>query len=381
MQAVAQSAPAAIPQAVAADRVEESPLLVFVETTRACDLACARCSRIAEGQRHRRELSTADSKALLDDLARFARLPLVVLSGGDPMKRGDLAGLVAHGAGRGLTMALMASSTPLVTRDALSRLADSGLSRLSVGLDGATAGSHDSWRGVRGSFDKSLEILSDARDSGLSVQVCTTVHRGNADELPQMAGLLEGSGIASWSLSFLVPVDGLPDASRIPAEKYEEVFALLSRQSKRRSFVIRTMEAPHYGRFLMQQRHRGADASAATASAGAVGRAAVQDGGGALFVASDGSIQPGGFLPLVCGRFPDDSVVDVYQRHPLLRALRNRDGLRGKCGACEFRRVCGGSRARAFAVSGDPLASDPDCAWLPRGWKRPTLRSVGAARA
>lgn len=262
-------------------------------------------------------------------------------------------------------------------------LADAGLSRLAVSIDGASAASHDALRGVPGSFQRSLEILADARACGLPLQVNTTVHRGNVDELPALADLLDGYGIVLWSVFFLVPVGRALADRRIEPPQYEEVFALLAREARRRTYVIKTTEAPHYRRFVMQQRklarRRGDAGAAGGAGVMPVGMMGTNDGNGVLFVGHTGLIQPSGFLPIACGRFPRDSIVDVYQNNAMLRSLRDSDRFGGKCGACEFRGVCGGSRARAFALTGDALGSDPDCVYLPPAWLRSGLHLAHGA--
>jgi len=379
----------------ARDGFDQSPLVVFYETTQACDLVCAHCRACAQPRRNPGELSPQQARGVLDELRRFPEPPLVVLTGGDPMKRPDVFDLVAHGSAQGLSMAMTPSATPLVTRDALLRLADSGLSRLAVSIDGANARSHDGLRGVPGSFARSLEILADARACGLSLQVNTTVHRGNVGELLELANLLDDFGIVMWSVFFLVPVGRALADARIEPEKYEEVFALLAREARRRSYVIKTTEAPHYRRFVLQQRkqsrhggyRRGVAQNAATpapmpamaGTTGATGMSGTNDGNGVLFIGHTGLIQPSGFLPLPCGRFPADSIVEVYQEHALFRALRDSDHFSGKCGVCEFRSICGGSRARTFALTGDALSSDPDCAYQPPLWRRTRLHALEAA--
>jgi AdoMet-dependent heme synthase len=356
-----------------------SPFVVFYELTQACDLVCAHCRACAQPARNPAELSPRIASALLDDLARFPRPPLVVLTGGDPMKRPDVFDLVAHGTSRGLSMAMTPSATPLVTRDVLRRLASAGLSRLAVSIDGASADSHDRLRGVPGSFARSLEILIDARMCGLPLQVNTTVHGGNVGELPEIADLVDPYDLALWSVFFLVPVGRAMADARIRPEQYEEVFALLRREAAKRSYAIKTTEAPHYRRFVLQEQKRarresrGAERTPASAATGMMG---TNDGNGVLFVGHTGHIQPSGFLPLPCGRFPEQSVVEVYQSHPLFRSLRDSDGFSGKCGVCEFRSLCGGSRARAFALTGDSTGSDPDCAYVPPLWNRRASQSV-----
>ncbi len=361
-------------------RFAESPLVAFYEITQACDLVCAHCRACAQPARHPQELSPELALAVLDDLARFPDPPLVVLTGGDPMKRPDVFDIVRHAAGLGMSVAMTPSATPLVTREAIAELAESGLTRIAVSIDGADARTHDDLRGVPGSFSRSLDILSDARACGLSVQVNTTVHRGNLDQLGRMAGMLETRGLSLWSVFFLVPVGRAAAEQRIAPEQYEEAFALLARESRRHRYVIKTTEAPHYRRFVLQQRklrHRGSGnrERSEVADMGSPGMMGTNDGNGVVFVGHTGMIQPSGFLPIPCGRFPDDSIVDVYQDHPLMRSLRDADGFSGKCGICEYRSVCGGSRARSFALTGDALGSDPDCVYLPPAWRR---RETGA---
>ncbi|MFN2425435.1 MAG: TIGR04053 family radical SAM/SPASM domain-containing protein [Candidatus Binatia bacterium] len=389
MLSVSPSIPPVRARPLASRDFGAGPLVVFYETTQACDLVCTHCRASAQPNRNRWELTPAQACGLLDELCRFDEPPLVVLTGGDPMKRPDIHEIVEHGVSRGLSMSMTPSATPLVTKAALGRLADAGLSRLAVSIDGANAASHDALRGVPGSFARSLEILADARACGLSLQVNTTVHRGNVDELPALADLLDGYGIVLWSVFFLVPVGRGLAERRIDPERYEEVFALLAREARRRSYLIKTTEAPHYRRFVLQKRKaarrrerglaatnvagkataNGPDTNAATGVV-PMGMAGTNDGNGVLFIGHTGLIQPSGFLPRPCGRFPHDSIVEVYRNHPLFRSLRDADGFRGKCGSCEFRSICGGSRARTFALTGDALGSDPDCVYQPAAWLR-----------
>ncbi len=371
MQHIADSARRPAPLRLSGTSFHTSPLVVFYELTQACDLVCAHCRACAQPKRNPAELSPAAALALLDDLARFPVPPLVVLTGGDPMKRPDVYDVVTHGTRLGLSIAMTPSATPLVTKDALRRLADCGLQRLAVSIDGANAGSHDRMRGVPGSFARSLEILSDARACGLPLQVNTTVYRGNVDELADLADLLDGYALTLWSVFFLVPVGRAMADARISPQQYEEVFELLLRESRRRSYMIKTTEAPHYRRFVLQQRKlERREANGPTDAVVPAGMMGTNDGNGVLFIGHTGLIQPSGFLPLPCGRFPDQSVVDVYQNDPLLRSLRDSDGFSGKCGVCEYRSLCGGSRARAFALNGDALSSDPDCIYEPPAWSR-----------
>lgn len=354
---------------------DSGPFVVFYEVTQACDLACRHCRACAQPSRHASELDTPTAKRLVRQLAEFPKPPLLILTGGDPLKRPDLRQLVRLATLRGLEVALTPSATPLVTRQALNSLREAGLKRLAISLDGADAATHDALRGVDGSFDRSLDILADARACGLPLQINTTITPHNLDQIDHMADLAASLHVVLWSVFFLVPVGRGARVSRITPEQYEQVFARLWRQAQKQPFGIKTTEAPHYRRYLAQksQDHqsreprRAADAKPPRA-AGTRGPLGINDGKGTLFIGHTGLIYPSGFLPLACGTFPDDSVVEVYRQAPLFRALRQPDRLEGKCGGCSFRHICGGSRARSFALSGNPLAAEPDCAYVPPGW-------------
>jgi radical SAM protein with 4Fe4S-binding SPASM domain len=270
--------------------------------------------------------------------------------------------------------------TPEVLRD----LRDAGMSRLAVSLDGATAAQHDAFRGVAGSFDWTIRMLETARSLGISTQINTTISRHNVHDLESLIALMSGLGIALWSVFFIVPVGRARPDDLATAEEFEAVFDRLYDLSKTAPFDIKSTAAPHYRRVIMQRQvaerragaRRGAP-SALTAGVGfslgdGVGRAAkgVNDGDGFLFVSHRGEIYPSGFLPKSAGNVRTDDLVEVYRTHELFRALRDRDRLKGKCGVCEFRTVCGGSRARAYAMTGDPLEADPMCAYLPPAWQR-----------
>jgi AdoMet-dependent heme synthase len=350
---------------------DHSPFVIFYELTQACDLVCRHCRACAQPARHPEELRAEQARQLLDQLASFPKPPLVVLTGGDPLKRPDVFDLVRYGVVAGLEIAMTPSATPLVTRDALCRLRDAGLSRLAVSLDGADAATHDGLRGVAGSFDRTLEILGDGRREGLPLQVNTTITQLNADQVDRIADLLAPQGIALWSVFFLIPVGRGDQLGRIEPEQYEAVFQRLWHHARHQPYAIKTTEAPHYRRFVLQQRGdpQGGPPAAPTdhRQRAPLG---VNDGKGVMFISHTGRLFPSGFLPIECGRFPYDSVVDIYQRSDTFCRLRDPDQLLGKCGRCEFRHACGGSRARAYAVAGDPLAEEPDCYYQPSADRR-----------
>jgi radical SAM protein with 4Fe4S-binding SPASM domain len=288
---------------------------------------------------------------------------VVVFTGGDPLKRADLLDLIRHARDAGLQTALTPSATPLATRQALQQARDAGVSCLGISLDGSDAATHDSFRGWQGSFERTLQMLAYARDLELPVQVNTTITRRNVHQVDAMAELFADQQIMMWSVFFLVPVGRGELEERIAPEEYEDVFQKLWAQSQRQPYGIKTTEAPHYRRFVLQ---RGGDPLASSQqSRPRRAPLGVGDGKGVMFVSHVGEIYPAGFLPLKCGRFPDDSVVDTYQNHPTFLSLRDPEQLTGKCGVCEYRDVCGGSRSRAYAVFDDPLASEPDCVYSP----------------
>jgi radical SAM protein len=351
------------------DDFDHNPLMFYFEVTQACDLVCKHCRASAQSDPDPEELDHDQAIALIDQICTFPRQPVLVTTGGDPLKRPDLFDLIRHAVGRGLQVALTPSATPLATRDAFQAAKDAGVRRLGISLDGADAVTHDAFRGWEGSFARTMEMLENARDLGLAVQINTTITRRNYQQIDQLAALLAEKGIAMWAAFFLIPVGRGVEEQRLSAEEIEQVFARLWHHAGIQPYSVKTTEAPHYRRFVMQQggdplagphgrpddgRHRGHRAPLG-----------VGDGKGVMFVSHRGEIYPSGFLPLLCGRFPKDSVVDVYQNHPTFRSLRDPSKFRGKCGICEFRDPCGGSRARAYAVTGDPLESEPDCFYEP----------------
>jgi radical SAM protein len=346
-------------------KFDDRPFIAIWETTEACDLACRHCRASAQPARDCGELTTSEGKQLLDDFA-CAKIPLVVLTGGDPAKRPDLLELIDHGIERGLTMALTPSATPLVTDELVRELASLELSCLAISIDGPEAGAHDDFRGVSGSFSHSQRILSVARASGLATQINTSVHTGNIGQLGAMAAWVATTGARLWSVFYVVPT-GRAQADMMPsAEAVERSLEELASLAEQTPFAIKTTAAPHYRRVLAER----AKARGSSAEHGFRGKSAVRinDGRGFVFVSHRGEIFPSGFLPVHCGNVRTESVLDVYRSHPTFQSLRDSAELTGKCGACDYRNLCGGSRARAYALAGNFLGSDPLCAYVPPGY-------------
>ncbi len=352
-----------------AEDFDHSPLMFYYEVTQACDLVCEHCRAAAQEHPHPGELTSEQSLALIDQVASFPKRPTLVLTGGDPLKRADLELLIRHAVDKGLQVALTPSATPLATAAAFQRVHRAGVERLGISLDGADAATHDAFRGFPGSFTRTREMLAEARRLGMAVQVNTSITRRNFHQLDDLADLLTDQGIAMWSVFFLIPVGRGIQQERIRPEEYEQAFARLWHHARQQPYGVKTTEAPHYRRYVLQ--HQGdplAGPGGRPDSGSHRGHRAplgVWDGRGVMFVSHIGEIYPAGFLPLVCARLPQASVVETYQNHPVFRALRDADQFRGKCGYCDYRWICGGSRARAFAVTGNAWESEPDCVYLP----------------
>lgn len=348
---------------------DERPFLAIWELTQACDLVCAHCRASATPDRDVGELSTAEGKALLDTLARM-RVPLVVLTGGDPAKRDDLAELVAHGTAAGLVMAVTPSGTPRMTRERIVELKSAGVARLAVSVDGPDAETHDAFRGVAGSFAESLRILRTARELGVEVQVNTSVGPHNHRGLPAMAAFCRDVGAVLWSVFFVVPTGRAGASLLLGPARVEALLEELADLAHDAPFDVKTTAAPHFRRVQLERRAKAVGIHTEVDEHGVVvGARGINDGSGFVFVSHRGDVYPSGFLPISAGNVRQTDLHALYREHPLFRSLRDEDALHGKCGVCPFRRVCGGSRARAWATDGDVLGADPLCVYEPRAWK------------
>lgn len=381
--------------------LDERPFLVFVELTRACALACRHCRAEAVADPDPDELSTAEIAAVLDDLGSLGSpRPHVIFTGGDPLRRADLDELVARASENHLAVGVSPAGTPLASARRLGRLRAAGANAVSLSLDGATAESHDAFRRVSGSFAWTLDACAAARASTLRLQVNTTVCRETVLELPALARRVHGLGASLWSLFFLVPVGRARHMGALSASETEDVLAFVAQLSA--LLPLKTTEAPAFRRVVQQApqaRASGGElarrlwarlrsdwpegaaqiaeiAEGAPAPARRRAPLAVGDGRGVVFVSRTGLVQPSGFLPLVAGNVRTAPLSTLYRRSPLLRALRDPTALGGRCGACPYAAVCGGSRSMAYARSGDPLAEDPTCPYDPTGGPPPTSLSA-----
>jgi radical SAM protein len=370
----------------------DSPFVVIWENTRACDLSCRHCRAAAQSRRSQFELTTEQGFWLIEDIAAM-KPKVFVITGGDPLKRDDIYTMLAYARSRGLEPSLTPSATPLLTEEAVQTMKDHGLSRMAVSLDASCAALHDDFRRVPGSFDITLRAIRAAHKLGIPVQVNTTVTRRTIADLPRMVEVLEEAGIVMWSVFFLVPTGRAKNGDMVSPEEIEELFGFLYDTSRRVSFSIRTTEAMHYRRYVLQRmsRERGISLDALRdpstglidastlflqngvsrmplgIQAGAVSRAprGVNEAKGFVFISHIGDVFPSGFLPLKAGSVKSESLSEIYRSSELFVSLRDTTRLKGKCGRCEFRDLCGGSRARAWSMTGDVFESDPLCTYEP----------------
>ena len=357
----------------------QRPMLVFWETTRACLLACKHCRASATTEAPPGELDHAAGRDLIEQVAGFGRpYPILVLTGGDCLLRPDLFDLVGHAVSLGVPVCLSPSVTPRLTPAMISRIAGCGARAVSISLDGACAATHDGVRGIPGHFDATVAALRALVAAGVTVQVNTTVMSANVTELADIAGLVAQTGCHMWEVFFLVHVGrGTATGAVSPAE-HEDVCHFLYDASQH-GFVVRTVEAPFFRRVVAERRAGGLAPDTGLYRGlsqhldellGPPSRpprahsAPTRDGKGILFVAHDGDVYPAGFLPLSLGNLRDRPLRDIYRDDPLLRAIRGAE-FTGRCGRCGYADLCGGSRARAYAATGDPLSEDPACPFPP----------------
>ncbi len=347
----------------------ERPFTVAWELTRSCALSCLHCRAEAQPKRHPDELTTDECRRVVDELVEL-NPPVLVLTGGDPMMRRDLFEIAEYGISRGLSVSVSPTTTALTTRERLSRLKDIGVTMIHVSLDGASAETHDAFRGFSGSFARATSILADLQDLGFATQVGTTVTRRNVDELPQIAELMATYGVRMWNLFFLVPTGRGRADDMIDAATAERTWEWMGEVSAQGRFSIRTTAAPQFRRTMLLRARRdepgqsvrltGAGYQFREAPTGVQTRG-VNDGKGFMFIDHLGNVCPSGFLPAIGGNVRTQSLVDIYRNSELFRQLRDPSALTGRCGRCRYSDLCGGSRARAYGLTGSYLADDPLC--------------------
>jgi radical SAM protein len=360
----------------------EAPIFVCWETTKACLLACKHCRAKAIRKPRPEELSHAQGMRLIDQLTEFGEpYPALLLTGGDPLMRDDFFGLVEHAKSLGIYVAVAASVTPKLNASTISRMVALGVDIMSVSLDGASAGTHDRLRGIQGTWGETIHSLALAKQAGLRAQINTTVMKSNLEELADIFHIVKETGAVAWEVFFLIRTGRGAALEALEPEECEEVMHFLY-DAAHYGVPVRTAEGPNFRRVRVE-REKGLGppngklfrrlSTRLQALEGApthpmtVKSTNTRDGKGIVFIAHDGEVYPSGFLPVAAGRVPTDDLERIYCSSPIFTALRDSSNLKGRCGRCEYKEICGGSRSRAFAEYGDPFEEDPSCPYLPDG--------------
>lgn len=360
----------------------ERPILVFWETTKACLLSCKHCRAEAIDHPLPGELSTSESLEFVRSLETFGKpYPVLILTGGDPLMKQGIFEIVSAAREKGIPVGFSPSVTPNLNASSVQTLKELGVSTVSVSLDGATPHSHEGVRGVRDHFSQTLDSMRLLVSHGFKVQVNTTVMANNVLELPEIVKILKETGVGIWEVFFLIKVGRGTFVEEIEADAYEDVMHFLYDASMY-DIIVRTVEAPFFRRVVHWKREGVVPPAYApgalyeklsaklrqllgeTTSEPRAQSVGTRDGKGVVFVAHDGSVYPSGFLPYPLGNVKRSPLSQIYRESPVLKAIRTA-AFRGRCGVCEYRDDCGGSRARAFAAYGDPLAEDPACVYTP----------------
>jgi len=365
-----------------------APRLVAWESTRACDLACVHCRAVAQRHPDPRQLSTEEAFRLVDDIAGFQEPVILILTGGDPLKREDIYDVAARATREGLRVVMSPSGTQ-VTSQIVAKLKRAGVQRISVSLDGSTAKIHDGFRRVPGAFAEAAQSLAYAREGGMPFQVNTTVTRHNQHDLANMLRLAIDLRAVAWDVFMLVPTGRGKVEMEITPQEYEETLRFVYEASQSAPIQVKMTCAPHYKRIQVQERRRASREGGVEPGAGAPPRVhpahgfsrGCMAGFGFCFVSHIGEVGGCGYLPLLAGSVRHTSLVEVYRESPLFKNLRDVNLLQGRCGVCEYRALCGGCRARALGAMGNYLEEEPFCTYQPNPKNVPELVTVQGVSA
>ncbi|MFD1848515.1 TIGR04053 family radical SAM/SPASM domain-containing protein [Oceanobacillus bengalensis] len=363
----------------------KDPFIVIWELTRACQLHCLHCRAEAQYHRHPLELTFEEGKKLIDDIFEMDN-PMLVFTGGDPLERPDVFDIAEYAIKKGVRVSMTPSATPNVTKEAMQKAKDIGLARWAFSIDGHCAEVHDHFRGTEGSFDLTMNAINYLHELDMPLQINTVISRYNYEYLDELAEMVEKLGVVLWSVFFLVPTGRGKESDMISPAEHEKVFRWLYNLSKRVPFDIKTTAGQHYRRVVIQNKmreHRGmsdkehifyedAINQGKTGQIDGLGRApqGVNDGNGFVFISHTGDVFPSGLLPIKAGNVRKTPLSTIYRESEIFKNLRNPDKYKGKCGICEFRHVCGGSRSRAYNVTGDYMESEPYCVYIPRAMRQ-----------
>jgi heme b synthase len=351
--------------------MEPVPRLVYWELTKACNLNCIHCRAEAEWGPFEGELSLEEIRRVLDEIAtRYS--PIIVLTGGEPLVRHDIFQIADHARDAGLSTALATNGT-LIDAEIAGRIRDAGIQRVSVSIDGADTATHDGFRGIPGSFERALEGIARLNAVGVDFQINTTITRRNEHQIEDIMSLAETLRAKALHIFMLVPVGcgvEIAETEMISPERYEILLNWFYDRSRDTVLELKATCAPHYYRIMRQRaREEGRKLTFETDGMAAVTRGCLA-GTGVCFISHRGEVRPCGYLPMEAGNVRQSSFVEIWERSPLFLELRDLGNLKGKCGACEYRTVCAGCRARAYHQTGDYLSDEPFCTHVPAGLKK-----------
>lgn len=368
----------------------ENPFIVIWELTRACQLHCLHCRAEAQHHRHLLELTLEEGKKLIDDIYEMEN-PLLVFTGGDPLERPDVFDIAEYAIKKGVRVSMTPSATPNVTKEAMQKAKDIGLARWAFSIDGHCAEVHDHFRGTTGSFDLTMKAIEYLNELEMPLQINTVISKYNYEYLDELAEMVEKLNCVLWSVFFLVPTGRGKETDMISPADHEKVFRWLYNLSKRVPFDIKTTAAQHYRRVVIQQKLReqkglsdedhifyeDALTMGDTGKIDGLGRApkGVNDGNGFVFISHTGDVFPSGLLPIKVGNVRQTPLADIYRNSDVFQNLRNPDKYKGKCGVCEYNKVCGGSRSRAYNLTGDYMESEPYCVYIPQSMRKKKKQS------
>ncbi len=375
------------------------PRLVFWELTTGCNLRCIHCRATAQELASPFDLPTPDALKVIEQVSSYAH-PILILSGGEPLFRRDLFQLASYAVDRGLLVALATNGT-LITPEVAAKIRASGIRRVAISFDGADARTHDSFRGIPAAFEAAQRGLKNVQEVGLSTQINTTIAQHNVHQLPQILDMALSLGVDALHTFLLVPVGcgvNIADEQMVPADEYEKVLHWFYDREREGKLELKATCAPHYYRVRKQREvneRRAAQAQMDAPHPGALGadlRSRVAHhssapprsrhpqmgavtkgclaGSAVCFISHKGEVFPCGYLPVKAGDLRTQSFAEIWEHSPVFAARRDPDNLKGKCGVCEFRKICLGCRARAFAATGDYLDEEPFCVYKPQ-WLRP----------
>jgi len=339
--------------------------MVAWEITRSCNLSCLHCRAASHFGPYEGEFSTERCLRLIDEITEVGN-PVVILTGGEPYLRGDIFDVASYGDRQGLRMVLATNGT-MVTDEIAERTRDAGIKRISISLDGADAARHDAFRGVPGAFEGALSGIEAFKRAGVEFQINTTITDRNIGEIDRIFSLSEGLGAVAHHIFLLVPTGRGKDLAdqKIGAEDYEKALHWFFEKSLTCSLQLKATCAPQYYRIFHQRKKEITAHAPATHPLHAMTRGCM-GGSSFCFISHVGQVQPCGFLEVDCGRLTERSFSDIWHNSPVFEDLRDLTRYKGKCRRCEFLKVCGGCRARAWEAYGDYLAEEPLCAYEPK---------------